>query len=639
MPLTRTAAGRSTERGRPVRSSGTATRSARPPDPEAARRQARSVARQQRAAERIAAATAEISAQNAQAAEASRRLTELMRQLAAGAEEASGATRPSLAALNRVEEEAARQERTTRRVAELSQALQVRLTEAWVPATVDQAEARRAGSVVTVTELAKQADEIGEIVRTVADLADRTDLLALNAAVEAARARHHGTGFAVVADEVRTLAETGERGARQLRDLVDEVRRGVTGIAAAVRASTGTARDEVANGAAITGQLDGVRAGLGTILTGAAEMSATAQGIRRAAGQAGQRSAEIAAAADQRSAAGERSLLTAGRQTRALRRTEQTAEELAEAAEVLRDSTDIAESAEDVAATAEELAAAVEELNRAAVQIDTAIGEIGVGARTAAEKGRLTAETVGEIERDARLSAERAAAAVARADGVIEGLAANRATADAMIEAIGRAARAGLDNVRKVTGLERTARRIDRIVDAVATVAIRTGLLAVTGSVESARAGEFGRGFATVSTDLRRLAHDSAEHVDRIKDLVGSVRDLIAEVRGDLEETSRQALAEAEAARAGTARLAGIERDMRQVRDGSDEVRGSAEAIAAVLGEARIGLERVAASAEEAGQLAGQAAGAAREQALGAEEMAVAVEEIAALADELRNAA
>jgi methyl-accepting chemotaxis protein len=71
---------------------------------------------------------------------------------------------------------------------------------------------------VTITELEKQADEIGEIVKTVAHIADQTNLLALNAAIEAARARQHGKGFAVVADEVRTLAETSERSARQIRD-------------------------------------------------------------------------------------------------------------------------------------------------------------------------------------------------------------------------------------------------------------------------------------------------------------------------------------------------------------------------------------------------------------------------------------
>jgi methyl-accepting chemotaxis protein len=102
---------------------------------------------------------------------------------------------------------------------------------------VGVAARRQAGSVEMVADLEKQAASIGDIVKAVARIADQTNLLALNAAIEAARAGKHGKGFAVVADEVRTLAETSEKSAKQISDLVGQIQQEVKVIAEGISSS------------------------------------------------------------------------------------------------------------------------------------------------------------------------------------------------------------------------------------------------------------------------------------------------------------------------------------------------------------------------------------------------------------------
>ena len=213
----------------------------------------------------------------------------------------------------------------------------------------------------------------------------------------------------------------------------------------------------------------------------------------------------------------------------------------------------------------------------------------------------------------------------------------SKVAVDKLIAGVNDAAKASKTSAQNVSTLEQRIKQIDRIVDAISNVAMKTDMLAISGGIEAGRAGEYGKGFAVVASDIRSLAADSADNAQKIKDLVRNIQEKITVVAKDILQVGLEAEKEVQNAKKSTVNLQTIETDMVEVQKGVAGVNSNSEAAAAAAEQAKKGVDQIAAAAQQSSRAAEEAAASAQQQSRGMQELTQAIEEIAALADDLQH--
>lgn len=218
----------------------------------------------------------------------------------------------------------------------------------------------------TVGQLGQFGQQIGDIVKTIDEIAAQTNLLALNAAIEAARAGEQGRGFAVVAENVRSLAERSSQSTKEIADLI-----------AKVQSATEDAVDVMAAG--VTGVTEGraVTAGAGqaleSIIASVRESSVQMQQIARdvqdlaaGAGRIVSQAERISGMAGDSAEGANAMAEGTTRVTDAILQVSATSEQTSASAE------EVSASTEQLSAQAQELAATASEVKRVAEGLEHA---------------------------------------------------------------------------------------------------------------------------------------------------------------------------------------------------------------------------------------------------------------------------
>ncbi len=502
------------------------------------KRRQRTLAKQQQISESISGIATNILDNAQESVSAIEELKSSMEQIATAAEENSGASEQALKNVKGINNNINRMGNNIDTVINSTIATGDTIMNA--VGMINGSVERMTGAVGIAKSSSKKSEElkvssqnIGEAVGFIAKIADQTNLLALNAAIEASRAKEHGKGFAVVADETRALAAESEKNAEFISELVNKIQGSIDAIIKNIINTTDIISTTGETSTKLSLKMEELTKIAVYSVEAAKSVSQVTQKLGNYVSSVNEGSGEIAEASGRIALSVEKTLNGIEMQSTALAQTEGDIKELSNLAEELKFSTDTAKSAEDIATSADSIGGSMEEIQVALEQVTTALNEIessshstnksALSNKESIEGGIDAAKDIDKLIEIARRNFDLLKVSFAEVKGSMVNI--NNEVMNSMNE--GKGASDELVVIVKET------KNVDKTVGNISNSIIQLNMLAISGSIEAARAGDFGKGFAVVSADIRNLAKDSESNTEKINDTIEGMNAEIAMVQDD----------------------------------------------------------------------------------------------------------
>jgi methyl-accepting chemotaxis protein len=181
-------------------------------------------------------------------------------------------------------------------------------------------------------------------------------------------------------------------------------------------------------------------------------------------------------------------------------------------------------STEQVAATSEQLTASAEQTSYSTEQISAHIQEVASGADQQLQSVKKSVETVEETNNQTLAIAAVTKQVELSMFGALNQASEGEAFVRETVSQMNQIELSVNTTSERINALNHHSVSIGEIVAMISDIANQTNLLALNASIEAARAGVHGSGFAVVAEEVRKLAEQSGASASHIRELINKIQ-------------------------------------------------------------------------------------------------------------------